>query len=134
VQGERKRSVRDDLAALRIDRATRSPAPRPPWLKPAVTGAIVLLFLLLSLFAWRATLGRTPVVTVAYATRTTPGASRAGAVLTGSGYVVTGDRYISIGVRVAGRIEEFLVDEGESVTAGQALVRLDGRNYKAGLD
>jgi RND family efflux transporter MFP subunit len=134
VASERNRTtVRDDLATLRIDRSKKAELPRPPWLKPAITAAIVLLFLLGSWIAWRATLGKTPEVKVAYVTRATPGASQAGAVLTGSGYVVTGDRYISLGVRVAGRIEEYLVDEGEAVTAGQPLVRLDGRNYAAAL-
>ena len=44
-------------------------------------------------------------------------------MLTGSGYVVTGDRYISLGVRVPGRIEAYLVEEGERVEKGQPLVR-----------
>jgi RND family efflux transporter MFP subunit len=125
--------VRDQLAALRIDRSRRKAAPRPPWLKPVVTGAIALAFLLASFLAWRATLGRAPQVKLAYATRSIPGASQSGAVLTGSGYVVTGDRYISLGVRVPGRIEAYLVEEGEAVVAGQALVRLDDRSYAAAL-
>jgi len=133
VAGERGGSVRDQLAALRIDRSSRGAAPRPPWLRPVVMGAIALVFLLGSFLAWRMTLGRTPQVKLAYATRSTPGASQSGAVLTGSGYVVTGDRYISLGVRIPGRIEEYLVDEGEAVVAGQALVRLDDRNYAAAL-
>jgi RND family efflux transporter MFP subunit len=131
--GEPGGSVRDQLAALRIDRSRRGAAPRPPWLKPVATAAIALVFLLGSFLAWRLTLGRTPEVRLAYATRSTPGASQSGAVLTGSGYVVTGDRYISLGVRIPGRIEEYLVDEGEAVVAGQALVRLDDRNYAAAL-
>jgi RND family efflux transporter MFP subunit len=134
VAGEKPGTLRDQLAALRIDRRHRQAAPRPPWLRPAVTGGILLVFLLGSWLAWRATLGRTLEVRVAYATRATPGASPAGAVLTGSGYVVTGDRYISLGVRVPGRIEAYLVDEGENVKAGQALVRLDDRNYAAALE
>ena len=131
--GEQDGSVRYQLAALRIDRSRRGAAPRPPWLRPVLTVALALVFLLGSYLAWRATLGRTPQVRLAYATRTTPGASPSGAVLTGSGYVVTGDRYISLGVRIPGRIEEYLVDEGEAVVAGQALVRLDDRNYAAAL-
>jgi RND family efflux transporter MFP subunit len=125
--------VRDQLATLRIDRSRKGAAPRPPWLKPVLLGAIALAFLLGSFLAWRATLGRVPEVELGYATRTTPGASASGAVLTGSGYIVTGDRYISLGVRIPGRIEEYLVDEGEAVVAGQALVRLDDRNYAAAL-
>jgi RND family efflux transporter MFP subunit len=133
VAAEGPRSVRDELATLRIDRSQRGAAPRPPWQKAVALGAIALLFLLGSLLAWRATLGRTPRVEVAYARRTTPGANAGGAVLTGSGYVVTGDRYISLGARVPGRIEAYLVDEGEAVVAGQPLVRLDSRNYSAAL-
>jgi RND family efflux transporter MFP subunit len=134
MASEKHGTLRDQLAALRIDRRHRDAAPRPPWLKPAATGALVLVFLLGSWLAWRLTLGRTLAVEVAYATRAGGSAGAAGAVLTGSGYVVTGDRYISLGVRVPGRIEEYLVDEGEAVVAGQPLVRLDSRNYAAGLD
>ena len=54
-------------------------------------------------------------------------------VLTGSGYVVTGEKYISIGVRVPGRIDAYLVDESDAVTKGQALVQLDQRDYVAAL-
>jgi RND family efflux transporter MFP subunit len=54
-------------------------------------------------------------------------------VLSGSGYIVTGEKYISIGVRVAGRIDAYLVDEAERVVAGQPLVRLDSRDYQATL-
>jgi hypothetical protein len=60
VAGERGGSVRDQLAALRIDRSSRGAAPRPPWLRPVVMGAIALVFLLGSFLAWRMTLGRTP--------------------------------------------------------------------------
>jgi RND family efflux transporter MFP subunit len=72
-------------------------------------------------------------VSVAYAERTGAGAAPAAQVLTGSGYVVTGERYISLGVRVPSRIEEYLVEEGERVAEGQALVRLDARSYEAAL-
>src|SRR5262249_2553402 len=50
-----------------------------------------------------------------------------------SGYVVTGDRYISLGVRVMGRIEKYLVEEGQTVHAGDPLVQLDDRQYRASL-
>jgi RND family efflux transporter MFP subunit len=72
-------------------------------------------------------------VEVAYALRSAPGATPAGAVLTGSGYVVTGEKYVSIGVRVPGRIDAYLVDESERVTKGQPLVQLDRRDYDAAL-
>ena len=54
-------------------------------------------------------------------------------MLTGSGYVVTGEKYISIGVRVPGRVDAYLVDESERVVRGQPLVQLDRRDYDAAL-
>jgi len=128
---ETTRSLRDELHSLRIDRKTAKAKNGPPrwiWL-----GGIVVLLLLGGVFAWRATLGRTPVVEVVFASRSAPGASAAGPVLTGSGYVVTGEKYISIGVRVPGRVDAYLVDESERVTKGQALVQLDRRDYDAAL-
>ncbi len=62
------------------------------------------------------------------------GAPVRGAVLSGTGYVVTGEKYIAIGVRVAGRIERYYVDEGEEVRTGDPLVALDDRDYRARLE
>jgi RND family efflux transporter MFP subunit len=132
---EDRKAARDDLAALRIDRDA-VPLRRGPrlggWLLVAILG---VAFAVASGVAWRMTLGRTPQVQVAIATRSAPGsAPAAGAVLTGSGYVVTGERYISLGVRVPSRIERYLVQEGQTVEAGQALVQLDARQYDAALN
>jgi RND family efflux transporter MFP subunit len=128
---ETSRTLRDELHSLRIDRKTvkaKSGPPRWVWLS-----AIGLLLLLGGFFGWRATLGRTPRVEVVFASRSAPGASAAGPVLTGSGYVVTGEKYISIGVRVPGRVDAYLVDESERVTKGQPLVQLDRRDYDAAM-
>jgi RND family efflux transporter MFP subunit len=128
------RSLRDELAALRIDREA-PPAPGPPVRRRAAWAVAALLALgLLGLGAWLLFGESRRSVAVGFAVRSEPGASGgAGPVLSGSGYVVTGDKYISIGVRVAGRIEEYLVDEADRVEAGQALVRLDSRDYRAAL-
>src|SRR5262249_15929628 len=40
---------------------------------------------------------------------------------------------ISIGVRVPGRIDHYLVEEGAHVKAGDALVQLDARDYEAAV-
>jgi RND family efflux transporter MFP subunit len=125
------RTLRDELHSLRIDRKAakaRSGPPRWLWLGAAVLGLLVAGF-----FAWRTTIGRTPLVQVAFAARSAPGARAAGPVLTGSGYVVTGEKYISIGVRVPGRVDAYLVDESERVVKGQPLVQLDRRDYDAAL-
>lgn len=131
AEGERRR---DDLAALRIDRSAPAARERPRWWGPTWVGVACALFLLLSVLLWRATLGRVHEVEVAYAQLSgQAGAATAAAVLTGSGYVVTGDRYISLGVRVPGRIEAYLVEEGQRVEKGQPLVRLDARPFQAAL-
>jgi RND family efflux transporter MFP subunit len=134
VSAEGPRSVRDELSALRIDRnapAARGAPRRRRTLAAAALAALALAAL--GLYWWRA--AAAPLeVQVAYAQRSEPGAAAAaGPVLSGSGYVVTGDKYISIGVRVAGRIEEYLVDESDRVVKGQPLVRLDDRDYRAAL-
>jgi RND family efflux transporter MFP subunit len=130
VAQESPRSLREELQSLRIDRSeARGRRGRRRWL----WAVGVVLLGVGALLAWRLAVGRTARVEVAYAERAEPGAARSGPVLTGSGYVVTGEKYISIGVRVPGRIDAYLVDESERVRAGQALVQLDRRDYAAAL-
>lgn len=125
-----RKGAREDLASLQIDREV---ARRPPrgrrwrWL------TLALLAVLAGSAGLRLACAGPRIVSVAYAERTGSGAAPAAQVLTGSGYVVTGERYISLGVRVPSRIEEYLVEEGERVAAGQPLVRLDERSYRAAL-
>jgi HlyD family secretion protein len=132
-EGDRDRgSRRDDLAALRIERDA-PPRARPRWAGPALGAGLAVLFALAAWLAYRLTLGAAPAVAVAYATRSGAAGAEPATALTGSGYVVTGDRYISLGVRVPGRVVEYLVEEGQQVRAGDALVRLDDRSYAAAL-
>jgi RND family efflux transporter MFP subunit len=126
------RSV-SNLQSLRIDPAARQPQGRKGiwWL-----GLVLILTLLIggtTLWLYRVTLGRPPMVQVAYARLTGNGAPAVGPVLSGAGYIVTGDRYISIGVRVPGRIESYEFQEGDFVRKGAVLVRLDDRDYQAAL-
>src|SRR5262245_23177133 len=126
------RRVRDDLASLRIDRSRPARTPPRRGLALAAAGGTLAL-LAVGLAAWR-WLAAPVVVQVAFATRSEPGSAGAsGPVLSGSGYVVTGEKYISIGVRVPGRIDQYLVDESDRVTEGQPLVKLDDRDYRAAL-
>lgn len=121
-----------DLRALRIDRTDDDlavPRRRPlRW----VLGAVALLVV-----AWigsRALGTRVAEVQTAPAVVHAGDAPVRGAVLSGTGYVVTGEKYIAIGVRVAGRIERYHADEGQSVRAGDPLVTIDDRDYRARLD
>ena len=125
--------MRDDLESLRIDRGAHAERRRPRWLGPVLGAGLLVAFVIASALAYRLTLGGSPAVQVAYAERSLDGESLRGEVLTGSGYIVTRDRYVSLGVRVPGRIESYLVDEGDRVTRGQALVQIDARRFEAAL-
>ena len=128
---EKARNLREDLAALRIDRGLPPARPRRNLVLAAAGGVLALVAA--GLGAWRL-LASPAEVRVAYAARSEPGSAAAsGPVLSGSGYVVTGEKYISIGVRVPGRIDEYFVDESDRVTKGQPLIRLDDRDYQAAL-
>jgi RND family efflux transporter MFP subunit len=116
--------IRSDLASLKIERGAGAPLRRRgrrrwPWVLGALLAVAGLAALSLR--------GRPRAVDVATAERAGGGTE----LLSGSGYVVTGDRYISIGVRVAGRIERYLVEEGQHVKSGDPLVQLDDRDYQA---
>ncbi len=129
---EEARKLRQDLAALRIDRDRPPPAKAR---RGVVLGAVGGIFVLVAaaLGAWRL-LASPAAVRVGYAARSEPGSPTAsGPVLTGSGYIVTGEKYISIGVRVPGRIDEYFVEESDRVVKGQPLIRLDDRDYRAAL-
>ncbi|MCW5891020.1 MAG: efflux RND transporter periplasmic adaptor subunit [bacterium] len=123
--------LREQLAQLRLERGDAAARGRRRW--PWVIGALVLVALGLAALA-----GRGRPVAVETATAKTVAAERGGApavpVLSGAGYVVSADRYISIGVRVAGRIDRYVVEEGDHVQVGDPLVELDAREYRAAVD
>jgi RND family efflux transporter MFP subunit len=125
--------LRRNLAALRLERGTPGPARRGRrprvWLAVAVVAALVLVAVGRRLFV-----GSPLEVEVAAAKRAASAATGDGVpVLSGAGYVVSAERYIAIGVRVAGRIERYLVEEGDRVHKGDALVQLDARDYEAAV-
>jgi RND family efflux transporter MFP subunit len=125
-------ALRENLQALRLERrAPTPPSSRRRWIVAGVVGLVVLAIVVARLVRGGAPVAveTARVVTVAAkdgSTATVP-------VLSGSGYVVSADRYISIGVRVPGRIDHYLVEEGAHVKAGDALVQLDARDYVAAV-
>ncbi len=122
--------LRRNLQALRLERGTPPPRRRRVGRNALVAGAVVLALLVLA----RLRGGGAVPVEVANVTVLDAGAEGTRvAVLSGAGYVVSADRYISIGVRVAGRIERYLVEEGDHVTEGDALVQIDPRDYAAAV-
>lgn len=135
----RDEQLRADLASLRLDRPSAATPERDrrrgrrrggtgtgtgKWVALAVAGAVI------ACGAWWFAGSALPV-TVATATRAAAADVGALPLLSGSGYIVTGERYVSIGVRVAGRIDRYFVEEGQSVHRGNPLVQLDDRDYRA---
>ena len=123
--------LRENLNALRLERAGAPARPRRR-LRWVLIG--VALLAVAGVVGKRIAAGRVPTVQVATVTLTPPGAKDGMPVLSGAGYVVSADRYISIGTRVSGRIDRYLVEEGSRVTAGDPLVQLDAREYSAAVD
>jgi RND family efflux transporter MFP subunit len=124
--------LRADLAALRVERTAESAQSkrRTRRRSPLVWVAIAVLVLL----GVAAVSLRSTPVTVAPATLTDAAALGDAPVLSGSGYIVPGDKVVAIGARVPGRVERYLIDDGSIVKAGDALVQLDSREYRAALD
>lgn len=120
------------LKELRIERHQREDHGRNPGRWLWIGGAIVVLLLLLGgaaqlFFGHRA-------VTVQTATAVAPGAgSEAGAVLQATGYV-TARRQATVSAQITGTLTAVLIEEGDHVTRGQVLARLDDSGYKAQLE
>ncbi len=119
--------LRKNLDALRLE---RGPAPaRRRWLRWVAPGLALLIAV--AAVGRRLATGRVPTVDATPVVVSSAEGGDGMPVLSGAGYVVSADRYISIGVRVAGRIDRYLVEEGDRVRTGDPLVELDAREYRS---
>lgn len=119
-----------DLEALRIRRS--APSERRSRLLPLLAGSLILAVAGAGGYElYSRTLGRPTEVQTSYATMRQAG--QPGVILTGSGYVVTRHKYITIGTKILGQIMEEPIEEGQHVTKGQLLARIDDRDYRAQL-
>jgi RND family efflux transporter MFP subunit len=118
--------LRDDLAALRIER----PPDRPPrrWIAWVV---VMVLLCVAGLAAWRWVSRERPleVETVAVIERA---AGAQAAVLNATGYV-TARRRATVASKITGKLVEVNVEEGMAVREGQVLARLDDATLRATL-
>jgi len=126
---EEQEDLNKRLRSLKIDRSSvPSPGakPRSPkWLFLIVAVFLALLaFGYIYLFSGAQTISAAPV-------RTDNGTPSAGeSVLSASGYVVAHHK-IAVGAKVMGRVAWIGVEKGDSVQAGQVLVRLEDTEFRA---
>lgn len=133
MTAETKSSSNGGLEALRITRSpervrlARSPLPLAAGLilALAVVGAACYA-------VYVRTIGR-PVTVQTVIVQTITRDREPGVILTGSGYVVTRHKYITIGTKVLGQIVAEPIEEGQHVTVGDVLARIEDRDYQAQL-
>ncbi len=126
----------DAFNALRLD---RSKPPEPsggsdvPWrLLFGVAGLLVLLFLGGLAWWYVPLLSSAPVQVHTVTVASQGGGAQSGGALNASGYVVA-EQQATVAAQVTGMITAVYVQEGEHVTAGQVLARLDDSAAKASV-
>ena len=107
------------LKELRIDRSEAPPPRRGVW----VALAIVIALLALAAAAWQY-FGRESAPEFRMAPVIKLGTGSRGAVLDASGYVVA-RRVATVSAKITGKVREVLIEEGQTVKAGQVLATLD---------
>jgi RND family efflux transporter MFP subunit len=119
------------LKELRIDRAQRDAHDSGPGRWPWIAAGVLVLLVLLGGAGWL-WLGQRPLP-VKTATAVAPAAAgESGAVLQATGYV-TARRQATVSAQITGTLTAVLIEEGDRVTTGQVLARLDDSGYKATL-
>jgi len=120
------------LKQLRIDRAQREDTPRMrlrwPWL--AAVGLVVALLLGGVLWWW---LGQRAIEVQTVVAQAPSADSGTGTVLQATGYI-TARRQATVSAQITGTLTEVLIEEGDHVSKGQVLARLDDSGYRAELN
>jgi len=120
------------LKELRIERSQREEHGRGPGRWPWIVGAVVLLLLVLGGAGWWLLSQR--AIEVQTATAVSPASnSEAGAVLQATGYI-TARRQATVSAQITGTLTAVLIEEGDRVSKGQVLARLEDSAYRANLD
>ncbi|MGN2245487.1 efflux RND transporter periplasmic adaptor subunit [Frateuria sp. GZRR35] len=119
------------LRQLKIDRGDREAVSTAPVRWPWIAGAVALVLLALGIGGWWMFANRPLVVQTAAAAA--PGGAEAGAVLQATGYV-TARRQATVSAQITGTLTDVLIEEGDHVTKGQVLARLEDSAYRANLD
>ena len=119
-----------DLSILRITRAGKEPGAKRTFNWKLVLPFALIVVLAAGFFALRRNLGSSAEVQVATAALTFP--SQADAVLTASGYVVAQQK-AAVASKGTGRLVSLAVEEGDRVSKGQIIARLEDGDVVAAL-
>src|SRR5580704_15549270 len=119
------------LNQLRIDRGGAQESSGKGWIWLSVAAAIVV-GVGLAVWWWTRP-GAVPVRVVAAQAIAGEGAAAAGSILDASGYVVA-RREAAVASKITGKMVELNIEEGDRVTAGQVIARLDDTNIRAALN
>ncbi len=120
--------LKDELSALRIERAPMDVAGGRRWVKWVV---VVVLLGVAAVAGW-SWMNRERPIEVEVATVSERAAGTQASVLNASGYV-TARRRATVSSKVTGKVVEVNVEEGMAVREGQVLARLDDSTVRAGL-
>ncbi len=120
--------LKDELAALRIDRAPMDAGSGRSWVK----WVVLLVVLAAAGYAGWAWFTRERPIEVEVVTVTERAAGAQATVLNASGYV-TARRRATVSSKVTGKLIEVNVEEGMAVREGQVLARLDDSTARAVL-
>lgn len=122
-----------DLSSLRINRSDPPAAGKPKSKLPyRLTVAAVIAVVAFGVY-YIISRALDPTLEVQLATVTLSSPSQANAVLTASGYVVA-QRKAAVASKATGRLEYLGVVEGDKVTKGEIIARLENADIKAQLD
>lgn len=121
----------DLLKELRIERHQREDHAGGPARWPWIAAVLAIVLALIGGAAWFWLGHRAVTVQVAQAVSLSAD-SDAGAVLQATGYV-TARRQATVSAQITGTLTAVLIEEGDHVSKGQVLARLDDSAYKAGL-
>ncbi len=122
-----------DLSALRINRSETqgSSSPNPGIVSKIIYG--VLFVAIVALAYWGYSRVVDPAIEVQLTTVMLSSPSQVNAVLNASGYVVA-QRKAAVASKATGRLEYLGVAEGDRVTKGQIIARVEDGDMKAALD
>lgn len=128
------------LEQLRIERSPAAPLGGPHGRRPARTGLVIGIIVMLlatggALAYWQISAANAVPVQQAVARAVASGSTSApveGSLLDASGYVVA-LRDATVSGKAIYQVRQVLVQQGETVKAGQIIARLDDSNVRAGL-